>query len=69
MTPEGTLEFEASGCVPPVTAQKLSDKTKTKKQETQLTFNRAEMIFLPSSDVTSKANHPPLRVTLLLGHG
>lgn len=56
----GNTGFEASGCAPPVMAQKLSDKAKTKNQETQFLLDRAEVIFVPSSDVTSKTNHPPL---------
>lgn len=55
--------FEASGCIPPaipVKAQKPSDKTKTKNKEAQLRFNRAEIIFLLSSDITSRMNHPTL---------
>lgn len=55
--------FEASGCAPPVIpvkAQKPSDKTKTENKEAQLGFNRAETIFLPSSDITSRVNCSPL---------
>lgn len=52
----GNTVFEANDCAPhaiPVKAQKPSDKTKTENKEAQLRFNRAEIIFLPSSDITS----------------
>lgn len=62
--------FEASGCAPPaitVKALKPSDKTKTKSKRAQLSFNRAEMIFLLSSDMTRRANHSPLEGHAALG--
>lgn len=63
--------FEASGCVPPaipMKARKPSDKTKTKNKEAQLRFNRSEIIFLLSSDITSRVNHPTLEDDTAFGH-
>lgn len=62
--------FEASGCAPPaipVKAQKPSGKTKSKSKGAELRFNRAEMIFLLSSDITSRVNHSALEVHAAFG--